>query len=319
MPIMLRLRGSGARRNNSRRGLGVPGRFLVLALLVASGGCSTADSDRAAPPDRPAPPRAPIRDEAPSVPRTAATSSASDTHPELAARNIDADLLQQLRSVTDRYGYGLGDGTILPDDMLTNFAFVALLTCDEIAAGETTWAQVIETDISDGAPPADARGFNDFLRNQFCSQVSPEPATAPTTPTTPPSADRPEPTPRCPDLDDLGPQISHKSEPAGDAAGVENLMTVEVTVTNPADFKLQLWIRMGSAAGAAAFYIDDSGQQNLGDYRWLPLGARQTDTFTFRATWIDGLPEPDPYIEYMNVDDANSLKTVRCRASESRA
>lgn len=63
-------------------------------------------------------------------------------------------------------------GTEVPDEDVVFFALVILDTCDAVAAGETSWEDEIVIDIGNGAPPEDAIGFNDFLRDVFCAQVT---------------------------------------------------------------------------------------------------------------------------------------------------
>lgn len=96
------------------------------------------------------------------------TDDESDTGSALAARGITDDDVRALGFMADEYGYGLGPGTSLPFDQAQSFAYVVLLSCDELAAGTTTQSALVDDDVMSGAAPSDASAFWSYATGRFC-------------------------------------------------------------------------------------------------------------------------------------------------------
>ena len=105
--------------------------------------------------------------EAPEAPEAPEEPEAPEVDNELGMAHED---IEALGRAADAYGYGLGPGTALSYEQATNFAYAVAVTCDELRSGETTLEESVQVDVADGAPPADARGFNAYLDSTFCPQ-----------------------------------------------------------------------------------------------------------------------------------------------------
>lgn len=143
------------------------------------------------------------------------------------------------------------------------FAYMSLLECDGVAAGERTWEQSISDAVSDGVAPATAERFVAVLRDEFCpvSGVSaPAPSTSEAAPVTtdpsippvvdPPPADDPVDTleiytpdmdvnlPDCPTLDDLRSVLSVTAD--GEDEWGTPAVRVKISVNNPRNYPVFL-------------------------------------------------------------------------------
>lgn len=88
-----------------------------------------------------------------------------ETPDEYGLTSADIELLG---SMADLYGYGLGPGTSLTFEQATDMAYAMTVPCSDVLVGGMTWGERVAEDVADGAPVADAEGFNAYLRDSFC-------------------------------------------------------------------------------------------------------------------------------------------------------
>ncbi|MET8945233.1 hypothetical protein ABZX30_17050 [Streptomyces sp. NPDC004542] len=154
---------------------------LLAAAVLAAGGCGS-DSGPAAGDASAAPPKnsaagkpAPSEDRSDTDPAPAETAAGDDTSIEdaLTAAGVDDDLVNRLGEVGDANNYGLGVGVETGLEDRRRLAFLQVDTCRNVAVGYRTWRGIRYSDEADGATEEQAAAMADFLRKEFCPQVSP--------------------------------------------------------------------------------------------------------------------------------------------------
>ncbi|MGY1813974.1 hypothetical protein [Blastococcus sp. SYSU D00820] len=88
------------------------------------------------------------------------------------AAGVSDQLVRQLGQVAGDTGYGLTRGVPLAFEDAQSFAVVMIDNCRDLHAGTVTVQGMIDRDVSDGAPVADARAMADFLERIFCPAVN---------------------------------------------------------------------------------------------------------------------------------------------------
>lgn len=95
----------------------------------------------------------------------------AETAEYLDRRGVTEEMVVTLGRIADATGYGLSPGTPLSYEQAQLFAAAIVTVCDDVADGNTTWADQTRRDQLDGAPTAAARQMNTYLRVQFCRSV----------------------------------------------------------------------------------------------------------------------------------------------------
>lgn len=90
--------------------------------------------------------------------------SASPSDEETEEQPVSEEMIQRLIEVANDAGYGPAD---------EGFALLMVDVCRDVESGHSEWSELIAQDVADGAPRADARRFNGFLRDEFCPEVKP--------------------------------------------------------------------------------------------------------------------------------------------------
>lgn len=82
--------------------------------------------------------------------------------PELAALGLDSSTVTEIDAIAQATGYsysGLG---------VEESAWLAVAVCERVRDGQTTWKAEIDEAVFAGAPVAQARRWNDYLRSSLC-------------------------------------------------------------------------------------------------------------------------------------------------------
>lgn len=201
----------------------------------------------------------------------------ADLREALAARGVDAALLEALMQAAIEAGYLSSTQEVSEEEQLT-LAYVSMEDCDSVAAGVSTWEDLIRGAVEEGIPRNRATVFAQFMEMRFCPALT-EPAgpatptatgtatpTATAAPTNAPTAPMPPAPPGsdevCPVLDDLSPSIEVTDTGERTDLGVA-IVDVAITVTNPRDYPLYLFglldYRASNDEITNLFTVDPSG------------------------------------------------------------
>ncbi|WP_420879103.1 hypothetical protein [Rhodococcus sp. (in: high G+C Gram-positive bacteria)] len=97
---------------------------------------------------------------------------------ELAKASVTDDMVCGLGDVMDEAGYGF-DNRASTFQERQGFASIELDTCRETASGYTSWDEVIDHEVAEGAPRSASTRLNGYLRDVYCPAVSDPAAAAP--------------------------------------------------------------------------------------------------------------------------------------------
>lgn len=96
----------------------------------------------------------------------------------LAKANVTDEMVCGLGDVMDEAGYGF-DNRATTFQERQGFASIELDNCRETASGYTTWDEVIDDEVAEGAPRSASTRLNGHLRDIFCPAMSDPAAVAP--------------------------------------------------------------------------------------------------------------------------------------------
>ncbi len=121
----------------------------------------------ASPTDDPLPDEEPEVAEEPDLPLDdpAEEEVATGLPADLAERGVNESMASVAQSISIDTGYtpaGFDDN---------EGAYLALVTCDRVAEGSTTWEVEVDEAIASGAEPAAAEDWNAYVRDSFCPQL----------------------------------------------------------------------------------------------------------------------------------------------------
>ncbi|WP_137726324.1 hypothetical protein [Prescottella subtropica] len=96
----------------------------------------------------------------------------------LAKANVTDEMVCGLGDVMDETGYGF-DNRATTFQERQGFASIELDNCRETANGYTTWDEVINEDVAQGAPRRASTTLNGYLRDVYCPAMLDQPEEAP--------------------------------------------------------------------------------------------------------------------------------------------
>lgn len=100
---------------------------------------------------------------------TAATSVDTSLRDALREAGVSSDMVTRIGELGRETGYLTG---MIGLDDVEGFAYMQVLTCQEVNSGYRSYDDVYNTDVSDGAPAASAETMVTFLRTTYCPSVT---------------------------------------------------------------------------------------------------------------------------------------------------
>lgn len=105
------------------------------------------------------------------APTSSSSPDLGSVRDQLRAVGANAAAVRALAVVARTSGY-LRTSRAFTDEEADNFAYMALLECQDVASGEKTWEQSLDEAVRDGASSADATRMTAYLRSTFCPLVA---------------------------------------------------------------------------------------------------------------------------------------------------
>lgn len=143
---------------------------VLAAVLVTAAACGGGE-ESANPPEKassssttptPRPTTSATATPSPTASTTATASGATGAEQTLADIGVSDGQVKQLIALADELGYG---------PATKDFAWVMADTCRDVKAGASTYPELVDADVANGASRADAQRMYDWLKTSFCPDV----------------------------------------------------------------------------------------------------------------------------------------------------